>query len=474
MIGLFVSSLFLAGIVGALVASLTSRKFGRRNTMLAGGLAFLFGSIIMASAVHMAMLIIGRLFMGLGVGLTTQAAPLFLSEMAPYKLRGALNVLFQLSITIGILVAQLINYGTQYIPEWGWRLSLGLCGAPAILLVIGCSFLPDTPNSLLERGFPDEAKRVLRRVRGVEDVSAEYEDIREAADAALRSGNQWRTILKPAYRPQLILCILIPALQQLTGINSVIFYAPQLFSSLGAGSEAALLNTVIIGAVNVLSTLVALYLVDRLGRKALFYEGGLQMIAAEVTIGVLLATQFTSTVLADGSVGGTMPPSAAIAIIVLICVFIAGFAWSWGPLCWLVCTEIQPLETRSAGYAISVTANFALTFLIGQAFLSMLCAFQWGIFVFFAGWVLIMTIVVLLFVPETKGVPMEEIQEQLFMRHWFWGRLVKDYWGEGGVRRWSVDEHTDAEASLAKKGGAKAGGGKGGKGAALALEAASS
>lgn len=113
MIGLFVSSLFLAGIVGALVASHTSRKWGRRNTMLGGGIAFLIGAVFMACAVHMAMLIIGRMFMGIGVGLTTQAAPLFLSEMAPYKLRGALNVLFQLSITVGILIAQLINYGTQ-------------------------------------------------------------------------------------------------------------------------------------------------------------------------------------------------------------------------------------------------------------------------------------------------------------------------------------------------------------------------
>lgn len=301
-------------------------------------------------------------------------------------------------------------------------------------------FLTDTPNSLLERGMPDEAKRVLKRIRGVDNVDAEYEDIQEAADAALRSGNQWRTILKPAYRPQLILCIVIPALQQLTGINSVIFYAPQLFSSMGSGSEAALLNTVIIGAVNVGATLVALWLVDRLGRKKLFYQGGIQMIVAEVTIGILLATQF--------SAAGTLPPNVAIAIIVLICAFIAGFAWSWGPLCWLVCTEIQPLETRSAGYAISVTANFAMTFLIGQAFLSMLCAFKYGIFLFFAGWVLVMTLVVAFLVPETKGVPMEEIQEQLFMKHWFWGRTIKDYWGEGGVRRWSVEE---AEAA-AKKG----------------------
>jgi len=144
--------------------------------------------------------------------------------------------------------------------------------------------------------------------------------------------------------------------------------------------------------------------------------------------------------------------------------FIAGFAYSWGPLCWLVCTEVQPLETRSAGYAISVVSNFAVTFLIGQAFLSMLCSMEYGIFFFFAGFVMIMTIFVLVLVPETKGVPMEEIQEVLFMKHRVWGPMVRDFWGEGGVRRWSeAGGGGDDSVEVGKK-GAPAGG--------LALEAA--
>lgn len=280
-------------------------------------------------------------------------------------------------------------------------------------------FLPDTPDSLVVRGRKDEAEKVLRRVRGVEDVRAEYEDICEAAELSSRTGNQWRTILQPAYRPQLLLAVALPIFQQLTGINGVIFFAPQLFSSLGAESSAALLTAVVIGATGVLTTLVALWLVDRVGRKALFLEGGLQMIAAEVTIGALLATQFSS---------GVLPSGVAVAVIALVCVFVAGFAWSWGPLCWLVCTEIQPLETRSAGYAISVTANFAATFLIGQAFLPMMCGLSYGLFFFFAGFCAIMTAFVVVLVPETKGVPMDEIQHELFVPHRVWGPMVRRHW----------------------------------------------
>jgi sugar porter (SP) family MFS transporter len=435
LVSLFVSSLFLAGIVGALVASVTSRKFGRRNTMLAGGVAFLIGAVLMSCAVHMAMLIAGRLAMGLGVGLTTQASPLFLSEMAPYKYRGALNIMFQLAVAIGIFAAQLINYGTQHLDPWGWRLSLGLTGAPAIFLVLGCMFLPDTPNSLLERGFSSEAKTVLKRIRGVDDVEAEFEDIQDAAELAERNNTQWRALFcSRRYRPQLVLCLTIPILQQLSGINSVIFYAPQLFSSLGAGNDAALMMAVVIGSTGVLATLVALWLVDRAGRRALFFEGGAQMIAAEVVIGALLAVYFTGP-------APVLPPPVAAAIIALVCIFVAGFAWSWGPLCWLVCTEIQPLETRSAGYSLSVVSNLAATFLIGQLFLPLLCALQYGIFFFFAGWVVAMTAFVAVCLPETKGVPLEVIERELFAEHRVWRAMVLGSGGGGGAENAGGQDH---------------------------------
>jgi sugar porter (SP) family MFS transporter len=322
-------------------------------------------------------------------------------------------MMFQMATTIGILAAQLINYGTQNIHPWGWRLSLALAGVPAIALTIGALILPETPNSLIERGHLDRGRRVLQRVRGVSNVDVEFEDIKIASEIAAQVTHPWRSIFTRRYRPQLVIAILIPAFQQLTGINSIMFYAPQIFQTIGSGN--ALLQTLIIGAVNVVATLVAIFSCDKGGRKLLFTIGGIQMFVAEVVTAIILGTQFSSS--------NSLGDSAAIVTLVFICIFVAGFAWSWGPLGWLVPNEIQPLETRSAGQSIATTVNFLLSFIIGQAFLSMLCSMQYGTFLFFAGWVLLMTLFIWFFLPETKQVPIEEM-DAVFGTHWFWKHVV--------------------------------------------------
>lgn len=415
---LFTSSLFIAGAIAALIGMYTCKRIGRKWTMLMGSVCFLVGTVLVAAAFSVAQLVIGRIVLGFGVGFATQATPLYLSEMAPFNLRGALNIMFQLAVTIGILAAQLINYGTQHIPTWGWRLSLALGAVPAVLLFLSSLFLPDTPSSLIQRGKPEEGRRVLQRIRGVDDVSVELQDITHAVHVSNSIPNPYKTILCRRYRPQLVISILIPIFQQFTGINAIMFYAPQLFQSIGSGADAALLNTVIIGAVNVASTLVAILVVDRFGRRILFLEGGIQMIAAEVVVGSLILSGM-------GKSGtGVLSDSMAKAIIAFICIYVAGFAWSWGPLGWLVPSEIQPLETRAAGTAINTCVNFLTTFIIGQTFLSMLCSMKFGVFYFFAGFVLLMTIFTFLFVPETRKVPIEEVEEVRIGRHWFWKRIV--------------------------------------------------
>ena len=176
-----------------------------------------------------------------------------------------LSSLLQLAVTIGILSAQLINFGTQNIPgDYGWRISLA-CGAiPALMLFIGSMCLSDTPNSLVQRGRPEDAMKVLKRIRGTDAVDVEYEDITEAVriDQSIKT-NPYRTICQRRYWPQLVITILIPMFQQLTGINAIMFYAPQLFESVGHSADDALLSTVITGAVNVASTMVAIVIVDR-------------------------------------------------------------------------------------------------------------------------------------------------------------------------------------------------------------------
>ena len=218
-----------------------------------------------------------------------QSVPVYLSEMAPAKIRGALNMGFQMAITIGILVANLVNYGTAQIKGgWGWRVSLALAAVPAIMMTVGSFFLPDTPNSIFERGNPDKAKKMLRKVRGTDNVEEEFHDLVDATEAAKKVDHPWKNIMQPRYRPQLIICILIPFFQQLTGINVIMFYAPVLFKTLGFGDNASLMSAVITGVVNVLATLVSIFTVDKFGRRILFLEGGIQMIVCQVNFEICI------------------------------------------------------------------------------------------------------------------------------------------------------------------------------------------
>lgn len=203
--------------------------------------------------------------------------------MAPARLRGMLNIGFQLMITIGIFAANLINYGTAKIEGgWGWRVSLALAAVPAAIISIGSLLLPDTPNSLIERGHPEAAKEMLRRIRGTDDVYEEYNDLVAASEESKLVKHPWSNIVKRKYRPQLTMTILIPFFQQLTGINVIMFYAPVLFKTIGFGDDASLMSAVITGVVNVIATFVSIFTVDKLGRRKLFLQGGTQMLISQV------------------------------------------------------------------------------------------------------------------------------------------------------------------------------------------------
>ncbi|URD79396.1 Sugar transporter [Musa troglodytarum] len=213
--------------------------------------------------------------------------------MAPARLRGTLNIGFQLMITVGIFAANLINYGTASIKGgWGWRVSLGLAAVPAVIITVGSLVLPDTPNSLIERGHDEEANAMLRKIRGTEDVRAEYDDLVAASDEAKSVHHPWSNILQRKYRPQLTMAVLIPCFQQLTGINVIMFYAPVLFKTIGFGSEASLASAVITGMVMVFGTFVSIATVDKLGRRALFLQGGAQMLASQVFLTALCHLKF--------------------------------------------------------------------------------------------------------------------------------------------------------------------------------------
>ncbi|XP_061992682.1 sugar transport protein MST4-like [Rosa rugosa] len=417
---LFTSSLYLAALTASFFASYTTRKLGRKLTMLVAGIFFCVGTVFNAAAKNLAMLIIGRLLLGCGVGFGNQAVPLFLSEVAPPRIRGALNILFQLNVTVGLLLANVINYGSSKVTGgWGWRLSLGLAGVPSVLLTIGAIVVVDTPNSLIERGKLEQGKSVLKRIRGVENVDPEFLELLEASRMAKEVKHPFRNLLKRRNRPQLIITVFLQFFQQFTGINAINFYAPVLFQTLGFKSDASLYSAVITGSCMVVGAIISIYLADRVGRRVLLLEGAIQMLVSHIGVTIILGLKLKETT-------SSLDRGLAILVVVLVCSFVGSFGWSWGPLAWLIASEIFPLEARSAGQSVTVGVNMFFTFVIAQAFLSMLCHLKFGIFLFFAAFVFIMFLFVLFLLPETKGVPIEEMTDVVWRQHWFWRRYIED------------------------------------------------
>ncbi|KAL7113879.1 hypothetical protein ACP275_04G086600 [Erythranthe tilingii] len=412
---LFTSSLYLSAVLCSWIASICCKKFGRKRTMQMAAAFFFVGVVLNAAAANIYMLIVGRVLLGAGVGFGNQAVPLFISEIAPAKYRGGLNVCFQLMITIGILIANLVNYFTSSLHPYGWRISLGLAAIPAIFLGVGSIFIVETPTSLVERGHKEEGMRALKITRGVDDVAREFEEIVGATEAAAKIETPFRNLRKRSSFPQVFCAMVLQVFQQFTGINVIMFYAPVLFQTMGLGTDASLLSAVLTGGINVAATFVAVFGVDKFGRRKLLIQAAVQMLIAQVVVGSILAHYLKAT--------NVIPKLLAYVVLCFICVFVMGFAWSWGPLGWLIPSEIFPLETRTAGFFVAVSTNMIFTFLIAQVFLTMLCRMRASIFFFFAFWIVLMGSFAVFLLPETKGIPIDEMNERVWKKHWFWHRF---------------------------------------------------
>ncbi|KAG0503647.1 hypothetical protein HPP92_003719 [Vanilla planifolia] len=339
--------------------------------------------------------------------------------MAPPKRRGMLNVTFQQMITIGILVANLINYFTAQI-KGGFGVAHQPRPRRGARRHHHNRIHPSSRHTQLPggRGKEEEAKAMLRRIRGVPNVDEEFDDLVAASRESKAVRHPWRNMLDRRYRPQLVMGFLLPLFQQLTGINVVMFYAPELFKIVGFSGNASLMSAVITGTVNVVATFVSVGTVDRYGRRFWLLQGGLQMLASQIAVGTMIASQFGTT----GT--GSFLRAQAIALVGCICVYVSGFAWSWGPLGWLVPSEIYPLEIRSAGQSITVAVNMATTFLVAQIFMTMLCHLKFRLFFFFSACLVVMLVFVYFFLPETKGVHVEEMTK-VWKTHRFWDASSK-------------------------------------------------
>ncbi|GAU12634.1 hypothetical protein TSUD_121250 [Trifolium subterraneum] len=390
MLTLFTSSLYFAVLVSTFGASSLTKNKGRRATIVVGSISFFIGAVMNASAVNISMLIVGRILLGVGIGFGNQAVPLYLSEMAPAK----------------------------KIHPWGWRLSLGLATVPTTVMFIGGLLCPETPNSLVEQGKMDEGRKVLERVRGTSNVDAEFEDLVDASREAQAIKNPFQNLLLKKNRPQFVIgALAIPAFQQLTGNNSILFYAPVIFQTLGFGSGASLYASVITSVALVLGTLISMFYVDKFGRRAFFLEAGVEMFLCMVATAVVLALEFGK--------GKELSFGVSIFLVVVIFIFVLAYGRSWGPLGWLVPSELFPLEIRSAAQSVVVCVNMIFTAIVAQFFLASLCHLKYGIFLLFGGLIVVMSCFVFFLLPETKQVPIEEIY-LLFEKHWFWKKIVAD------------------------------------------------
>ncbi|KAH7280927.1 hypothetical protein KP509_36G020900 [Ceratopteris richardii] len=421
--------MYIAGLVSTVASSQTTQVLGRKPTILIAGCLYLAGICLISLAQNVTMLMLGRVILGCGSGFGNQAAPIYLSEMAPPRLRGGLNIVFQLNVTVGILIANLINSITTSLNSWGWRVSFGIGVIPAVLSIMGSLLLVETPNSLIEHGNLIQGKRVLARVRGTIDVDDEFEGLVIASELAAKvKHHPYQNLLKRKNIPPLVIAILIQVFQQLSGINAVMFYAPVLLETMGLGNNAALYSAAITGTVNVLATVLTILVVDRFGRVPLLLVGGAQMFVAQVVIGSLLGVGLKDT--------GELPLSESIVVVFMICIYVIAFAYSWGCMGMLIPSETFPLEIRSAGQGIAVSVNLFFTFLMAQAFLSLLCGMKYAVFLLFAGIILIMSAFIYFFVPETKGIRIDDAA-QLWRAHWFWKKVI-------GEDTFNEEENTSA------------------------------
>ncbi|CAN5606137.1 arabinose-proton symporter AraE [soil metagenome] len=399
MTGWAASSAIIGCIFGAMFAGKLSDVYGRKKILIITAILFAISAIGSAIPHNLTQFVIARFIGGLGVGAASMLSPLYISEIAPAKIRGTLVTTYQLAIVLGILIIYYVNLQVSNLGdeawniETGWRYMLGSEVIPAIIFLTFLFFVPESPRWLSKMGKKDQSLKILQNINGnkiAKEIQNEIEITLKEEKGSIAE------LFAPGLRMALIVGVVLAAFSQITGINAIMYYAPEIFRSVGFGTESALTQTVIIGSVNVLFTFVALWLIDKVGRKSLLLYGVSGMALCLLGLGLIFFLNL-----------GSGPW-----VLIFILGYIASFAASLGPIPWVIMSEIFPTKTRGVAMSIAVLILWVSVYLVTQFFPILLESIG-GAFTF---WIfMINAIILVLFVwkvvPETKGKTLEEIEK---------------------------------------------------------------
>lgn len=393
-----VSAVLIGAVIGAALSGAITDRFGRKKVLIVTALLFAIGAIGASLAANVSGIVLFRLIIGVAIGVASYTAPLYISEISPPQMRGALVSLNQLMITCGIVVSYLVDYALSAgASQWRWMFALG--AIPAIILVIGMIFLSESPRWLVGRNMIAEARTALTRVMPHNEIDAEMRSIQSALTAKKGS---WKELLQPWIRPALVVGIALAFFQQATGINTIIYYAPTIFEFAGFEShKVAILATVGVGIVNVLMTVVAIWFIDKLGRKPLLYIG---------MTGMVISLSLAGLAFYLPSMTGALKMITVLSVVF----YIGSFAISLGPIFWLMIAEIYPLNVRGRAMSLATVANWGFNALVASTFLTLTEKLgKAGTFWFYAIVCAVGIAFCYFYVPETKGHSLEEIEAHL-------------------------------------------------------------
>ncbi|KAJ2403587.1 hypothetical protein J3F80_005422 [Coemansia sp. RSA 2526] len=417
-VGVIVSALTAGCFVGSLIAGRIADKYSRKRTIMIACVVFSLGAAIQCGSINRAMLIVGRFISGLGVGVLSMTVPMFQSELAPPAIRGRLVSFQQWAITWGIVVSYWVDYGLHFVQsDVAWRVPIGIQIVPAAVLFVAMFFMPYSPRWLVNHGLVDEAHVVLAKLRAMGDLNApdvvtELEEIKESVQVdGVTAVRSYTELFHVPIRRRVLIGIAVHALSQLSGINVTLYFAPTIFKQSGlTGKNASLLAQGLSGVVNCLFTIPAILWIDRWGRRKTLMFGSLGCGIAYFVQAVATGATQHKTFDENGDLYLNLPTGPSYVVIVMIYIFIASFAMSWGPVSWVYPSEIFSMHIRSKANSITTAANWLFNFGISLVSPILIKHITWGLDLIFAIIMFVSIGIVYLFFPETKNRSLEDME----------------------------------------------------------------